>query len=319
MSILLIYQNDLRIVFEKVTSFNSGNIANFILVIPILIGYVIYRNRHTIKFHIQKNTRPVSRDTIIGLLLISISTVIFIYGSGTFYILEYHIFSMIIFGIGSTMFLFSIAIFKKISFAFVLAAFLIPIPAEFITIMVSDISPINTVLIHNTLETFGIDVISDFISGYPTITAQNPLGDQYTWHIGETSSGLYSMFTLSSLGLFLAYIVQGKIWKRMIIFVIGFPILFVLNIVRISTMISLWYYFDETVSESFHMISGSIMIGVCTFVLLFIGTKILKMNLLRIISNFESSKDYESNTPISQMYKIKNSFTRLKFGNFIKN
>jgi len=290
--ILVIYQNELRIIFEKATSFSAGNIANFVLVLPLLMAYVIYRNRKTLTLQDQKRRKILTLDEIVGIILVSCAIFIFIYGSETFYILEYHILSMVTFGIGSTIFLFDIATFKKVSFVFVLAIFLIPIPAEFLTVLVSDISPINTIMIHNLLDIFGIDVTSDFITGYPTITAQNESEEQFTWHIGESSSGLYSMLTLLSLGLFLAYIMQGKIWKQLVVFVLGFPILFFLNILRISTMITLWYYFDETVSESFHMISGSIMIAVCTFVLLIIGTKLLRLELLKNIRNTKQCKNY---------------------------
>ncbi|MDH3852856.1 MAG: tetratricopeptide repeat protein [Nitrosopumilus sp.] len=319
-SIFVIYQNDLRIIFEKATNFSAGNIANFVLVIPILIGYVIYKNRNKLNIQYQKDNNSTISNEVFGIIIIVSALVIFIYGNETFYVLEYHILSMIIFGIGSTIFLLDVKSFRKIIFAFVLALFLIPIPAEVITVAVSDISPINSAMIHGMLNNlFGVNAISEFISGYPVITVQNQAGDQFTWHIGESSSGLYSMVTLSALGLFLGYILGGQIWKRAVIFGLGFLLMFLLNIVRISIMMSLWYYFDENVSESFHMISGSLMISLCTFILLIIGTKLFKLDLVKSLSSTGSTKDQKLfKIPIFSDYKKDNAHKNFQLKYFIK-
>ncbi len=316
-SVIVMYQNDLSIIFEKATSFSSANIANFVLVLPALMGYIIYRNRkdllRLITSQNQRRFKFVTFDEIVGMILIICGVALFFYGSSSFYVLEYHVVSLIILSIGATNFLFNFSVFKKIIFVFVFAAFLIPIPSEFITSMVSPISVINTTAIHDVLNyIFGIPVISDYISGYPTITAQNLTGEQFTWHIGESSSGLYSMVTLSSLGLFLAYLLQGKIWKRILIFSLGFPVLFFLNIIRISIMISLWYHFDENVSELFHAVSGSLMIALGTLVLLVAGTKIFYLKLYSKLVSF-SQNDSSINYKIPNHNKISsNNFTTNK-------
>ena len=67
----------------------------------------------------------------------------------------------------------------------------------------------------------------------------------------------------------MAYILRGKLWKRALIVVAGFPIFYMLNAMRIALIISIWYTSGEVSAEAFHVVSGTVMSAVGTLILLF--------------------------------------------------
>jgi len=279
-SITIIYGQDLGTIFQKAFNFSSGNIGNYIIAIPFLLAYVVYRKRGELHLAVSAGIQKHRYlDELVGIATCCVAIGIFFFGSTTFYALEYHIFSLIIFGAGATVVLFNITTFKKIFFAFVLASFLIPIPIEFTNALISGLNPITAILVKESLTIFGNHVTFDSAGNMPALLVQMQDGSAQLFQIGEPSSGIYSMVILSSVGLFIAYITSGKIWKRMSIWAIGFPVIFLLNAFRIFMLVSLWYNFGHDVAESYHAISGSLTIALGAFLLLFLGDKIFHIKI----------------------------------------
>ena len=278
----MIYSTDLGVVFTKALSFSAGNITNYVLVIPLLILFVLHRKR---KILIATATwRTANRDSlrlddVIGATLCAIAVTVYVIGSTTFYSLEYHLISLPVFVAGGIMLLFNVATLRHSFMALILLAYLQPPPAELLAELAADMSWSSAVLVQYMLGAVGLPISLDASFGAPALVIQDANGARIPFYVGEPSSGTYSIVGLSVFSIFVAYILRGKLWKRALVLVVGFPVFYLLNAIRIAAIISIWYTSGEAAAESFHVVSGSVMSAVGTLVLLFFADLVLRLGI----------------------------------------
>jgi exosortase/archaeosortase family protein len=93
-------------------------------------------------------------------------------------------------------------------------------------------------------------------------------------------SGIYSLTGFLVFATFIAYIARDKPWKKSALFAIGFPLIYLLNIIRITTIVAIGYNIGEQLAlDIFHLLGGWILIFIGTIILLAISEGILKINL----------------------------------------
>ncbi len=297
-AVVLMYMQDLAVIFKDALVFSSANITNYILIIPFLVAYIIYRKRRVLVAVAEDNSsrrvggrsKALRFDDIIGLTLISIAVMLYIYGSLTLYALEFHIYSIPLFVAGLTAFLFNMRVLRHAIFAVVILAYLQPPPAELLSAIAGDLSWLSATLAESILKAYGLKVTLEASYGAPAliVTKDNA---QMPFFVGEPSSGLFSTIGLSLFALIAAYIARGALWKRGVMFIIGFPLFFFLNALRISIILILWYHYGEQVSEAFHAVSGSIMAIPGTLAVLIIGDKLLRVNIRSALANNKKSSN----------------------------
>lgn len=296
-AVALMYMQDLAVIFKDALVFSSANITNYILIIPFLLAYVVYRKRKVlIAVALEGNGnrrrgKILRFDDIIGLTLISIAVILYIYGSLTLYVLEFHIYSIPLLVAGLTAFLFNLKVLRHAIFAIVILAYLQPPPAELLSDIAGDLSWLSATLAESMLKSYGLDVTLETSYGAPALVISKD-NAKMPFFVGEPSSGLFSTIGLSLFALIAAYIARGAIWKRGIMFVIGFPLFFLLNALRISIILILWYHYGEQVSEAFHAISGSIMAIPGTLIVLIIGDKLLRVSIRSFSSKSNDECSY---------------------------
>ncbi len=277
--VVLIYWEDLAQVFGKALILNAGNISNYVFVVPFLLAYVIYRKRKVLRVSVAyREAHGFGWDQTMGIALCFGAIVLYIYGSSTLYAIDYHILSLPIFLGGATMLIFNIRTFRHVIFAIILTAFLEAPPGEFVSALSADLSWMMAVMVQVILHSFGLPVSVQGTLGAPALMVTKN-GFDTPIYVGESSSGSFSLLGLPLFAAFVAYIIRNTFWKRVVIFGMGFPIFFILNMLRIAVIVTLWYAYGETVSESFHVISGSVMVAGGTIVLLLIGEKIFKIKI----------------------------------------
>lgn len=278
----VIYGSDLSVVFSKALTFTAGNITNYVLVIPLLVLFVLHRKRKVLLAVASSGGRDggsLRIDDVLGAALAAIAVIIYIIGSTTLYSMEYHLISMPLFLAGATMLLFNIATFRHSIICFVLLAYLQPPPAELLAELAADMSWSSAVIVQYVLGAVGLPISLDSSFGAPALVMQDASGAKIPFYVGEPSSGTYSIVGLSVFSIFVAYILRGKIWKRALILVVGFPVFFLLNALRIAAIISIWYTSGEVAAESFHVVSGAVMSAVGTLVLLFFADLVLHLGM----------------------------------------
>jgi exosortase/archaeosortase family protein len=281
-AVLVIYGTDLSVVFSKALAFSAGNITNYVLVIPILILFILYRKRNILLAVASWNNRSwrsLRIDDVLGGALCAVAVIAYVIGSTTLYSLEFHLLSLPVFIAGATMLLFNIATFRHSFICVILLAYLQPPPADFLSEIAADLSWSSAIIVQNMLGSIGLPISLDASFGAPALVMQDANGARIPFYVGEPSSGTYSIVGLSVFSIFVAYILRGKMWKRALIVVVGFPVFYLLNATRIALIISIWYTSGEVAAESFHVVSGSVMSAVGTLILLFFADLVLHLGM----------------------------------------
>jgi exosortase/archaeosortase family protein len=117
-----------------------------------------------------------------------------------------------------------------------------------------------------------------------TLTSEygNPV-IQVAWSGGQTlgfavdvaSSGICSLLGFLVFVVFIGYIIRDKPWKKLALFLIGFPLIYVLSIARIATIFLIGYNFGRDVAiELFLPLGGLILIFIGTLLLLVFSDRV---------------------------------------------
>ena len=126
--------------------------------------------------------------------------------------------------------------------------------------------------------------ISDFVTtklyefGYPI--AQNGVViyiEQYQLLVKDACVGLNSLVSLAAVGTFYIYLIKPeKIWHTLILVGMIFPAAFAANIIRVSALILITYYFGDEAGQGFlHDFSGLVMFTSALLVFLLTDSLIL--------------------------------------------
>jgi exosortase len=278
-SILALYSQDLIIIFNDAL---QNEAINYILAIPFIFIYLIYRKRKmlmvTIPFKTEKSLERYF-STLISILLCTASVILYWYGSYTFMPLEYHILTLPIFIVGLMLFLFNIQTFREAIFPIAFLLFLIPIPSETFYNLSFSLSVIGSEASNMIINAIGIPSTISSEYGNPIIFITRHNGETIGFMIDIACSGMYSLIGFIIFATFVTYIVRDKILKKIPIFLLGLPLIYSLNIIRITTILLIGYYYGEQLAmQIFHLIGG--------WTLIFLGTLLL----LIIIENFFKTK-----------------------------
>ena len=280
--IIVLYWYDLNIIIKEAL---LNDFTNYIISIPFLFIYLLYRQRKIIiakdsyNFHYEA-VGFLSLKDLMGLIICFIGYFLKIYGSYTFLSLEYHIISLPIFLFGIIMILFNIEVTKEFLFPILFLTFLVPIPEGILQNLGTYLSVIASQITY-TITIFGgisAQLVSEY--GNPTIILISRTGQEISLSIDLACSGIYSLIGFTVFSIFIAYISRVKLTRKILILLIGFPLIYSLNIIRISTIIFIAYYFGPTIALNlFHLFGGWILIFIGTLSLFFLTEKIFNINI----------------------------------------
>jgi len=285
LTILIVYWQDLSILFNEAL---QSEAAGHIIFVPFLVSYLIYRKREPVKAafeleRLHRKVRLISVGNIIGAAFCLTAFLLYWYGSYTFYPLEYHIASLVIFIMGVTLILANTKTLLILIFPILFLFFLMPPPSTFTYTAGGFLASLNTQGSYALLKTAGLPVSLSYNYGAPIIafnTSSNPI----EFAVYQASSGLYSLIAFTMFATFLVYITRGALTRRVALFVIGLLILPILNIIRISIIVSAAYWLGEEIAMNlFHTFTGWLLIFGGILLLLLIGEKFLHLEILREI------------------------------------
>jgi exosortase len=280
-TIALFFQ-DLMLVF---TDALQSDTTSHILAIPILFTYLIYRKRKMVRAVVPLENQNQPKSTrylspIIGLLLCTTAVLLYWHGSYTFTPLEYHLIALPIFLAGLILVVFNPQTLRQLAFPIAFLFFLTPPPSEilyYVGATLQILSAEASTAIANLLR-----VPSTFtnIDGSPTIILTRPDSTTLTFTVDIACSGIYSLIGFLIFIIFVAYITRDKLWKKTALFLIGLPLVYSLNILRITIMILMGYYYGEdTALQAFHLFGGWVLIFLGTLLLLIIAEKAFKTQI----------------------------------------
>lgn len=275
------YFQDLSLIWADVLQYEG---YSYILLIPVLITYLLYRKRRILAATIlqedknDKNTRYLS--TLAGFLMFLTAFLIYVFGSQTFSPIQYHLVSLPIFVAGLVLIFFSPATLRQAIFPIVFLAFITPPPVVFLNNVGSLLSVGSTEAANAITNLLGVSSWISIESGIPAINLIRPDYEPLLLVVDVACSGIYSLVGFGVFAAFFAYIVRDKTWKKLAIVTIGFPLVYFLNIVRITILVLIGYQWGaELALELFHLLGGWILVFLGTLFLLVIAEKVFKTQI----------------------------------------
>jgi exosortase len=282
-ALLVFYSQDLNEIFSDAL---QNEATSHILVIPLLLAYLIYRKRRILRAVASYKTsnQPKSAGRLVvlsGILLCTTAIMLYWYGSYTFTPLEYHILTLPIFTAGLTLAIFNWQTFRHAAFPIAFLIFLTPPPSRILYWLGSTLSVISVEASNAILNGLGIKSVLSGDYGNPAIIISRPNGTTMTFMVDIACSGIYSLIGFLIFAAFIAYIARDKPWKKAVIFLIGLPLVYLLNIIRITIISTIGYYSGEQLAlEVFHLLGGWVLIFTGTLVLLAVTERVFKTRIL---------------------------------------
>jgi len=259
--------------------------TSYILAIPFIFTYLVYRKRKILKTMMSLEKHDQQKETkhfptILGILLSLIAVLLYWFGSYTFTPLEYHILALPIFAAGLTLILFNLQTLMQLIFPIAFLLFLVPPPSQILSSLGATLSIISSEVSNAIVNVLGVPSRLTSEYGNPTMVITRPDGSIISFVVDIACSGIYSLIGFLIFAVFVAYIIRDKPWKKAILFIIGLPLVYCLNIIRLTTILLIGYHFGEELALTiFHILGGWVLIFLGTMLLLLISDKILKIQL----------------------------------------
>jgi len=290
LSIVAAYWHDLTILLDDVL---NNEMASYILALPFLTAYMIYRRRNLVKAQLALETEErdniIAKD-IIGASLCLSALFLYIYGCFTFKIIEYHLVSLTIFIAGCVVLLTGIHNLRNLAFPLGFLLLLIIPYREEAYQAGAQLSTLTSTITYSILRALNhpVDLTSTY--GAPAITIKTPTGEQVPLIIDVPCAGAYSLIGFLIFALFFAYISRGTPLRKAVWLLAGFLLIYAMNIARISlTLIISHLVGVEAAMGLFHLLSGSVLIFLASLIMILMGEKILKINVLKNKSEKEGT------------------------------
>ncbi len=305
LTILVVYGQDLMILVNEAA---QNEALTHIVLVPFLACFLIYRKRKFVKASLAMETRRsrserISLGEITGIALCIFAFLLYWYGSYTFYPLEYHIVSLLIFILGTARMLLDTGTLKAIVFPILLLIFLIPLPFSVIFATGGTLGNLNTQASYELLRMTGVPVALSSEFGPPTLEIHNPPAIPIRFGVDIPCSGIYSLIAFAMFATFIAYIAQGSIIKKIALFSIGFLMLQTLNILRITLTVLIAYRISEEVAMTiFHTFSGWFLIFIGMLLLLATSGKILRLRIFGTTRNATSCPECDGESKESRLF-----------------
>lgn len=282
--IIILFFQDLTTIFNDALESES---TNYILIVPFMFAYLIYRKKEMLNVTIQTKNHQITKTTkhvplIVGTLLSTIALLLYWYGSYTFTPLEYHILVLPILMAGLILILFNPQTLRQLAFPVVFLLFLIPPPSEIIYGLGATLSNLSSETSYTIVNALGIPSTFTTEYGNPIITIARANGATIDFAVDIACSGIYSIIGFLIFAVFIAYIIRGKLWKRLTLILIGLPIIYAFNLLRITSILLIGYQFGEALAlQVFHLLGGWALIFFGTLLLLLISEKIIKLQIIQ--------------------------------------
>ena len=282
-SSIIIFFQDFRIVIINAL---QNEATNYLLAIPLIFLYLLYRKRKIIiasmKFEDKSNSEKMNNlRTITGLLLTISSIFLYWGGSYTFSPIEYHLLAFPIFLTGLILILFNIKTTRQLLFPIGFLLFLIPPPATILYSVGSTLSSLSSQMSYSAITFLGVNSTLVNEIGKPiTIeilkTNQSPM----IFSVDVACSGIYSLIAFLVFIVLILYIIREKSWKKYTLLIVGFPLLIILNALRITLILLIGYQFgQDTALYLFHLLGGWFIVFFGTLILLAFSEKILRTDI----------------------------------------
>ena len=281
-AILLFYGQDLRAAF--LDAFQNES-ANYVLLVPVIFGYFVYRKRKMLKAVIASDGSARNSTflvTLSGILLCTTAVMLYWYGANTFSPLEYQVITLPVFAAGLVLVLFNLQTLRQLAFPIFFLVFLVPPPSQILNVIGSALSFTGSELSVRIVSALGIhaEILNQY--GNPVIMMTRADKTVLGFALDLSCSGVYVLLGFLIFGFFMAYITRGVTWKKAVIFLVGLPLMYSLNIVRIASILLIGFSLGQDLAlQAFHLLSGLVLTVLSIVLLLAIMEKLFGTRIFR--------------------------------------
>lgn len=278
----ILYYQDLLIIANEAL---NSDLSTHIIAVPFLLGYVLYKRRKVFvasaaRFFVSTTRKTLPVGEISGTLLCLLAYLVKWFGSYSFQPLEYHVASLPLFTVGIILIIFNIKTLRTLIFPIAFLLFLIPPPFELAQAAGTSLATLSAQTSYSILKAMKLPVSLLNQYGSPVIYLTTPSGATIPFAMDIACSGLYSLIGFIIFAVFAAYISRGSITKKLAVFALGAPLIYALNIFRITLLILIGYHYGpELALSTFHLLGGWTLILVGTIILLIIAEKAFKIQI----------------------------------------
>ncbi len=209
----------------------SDDYSHGFFIVPIII-YIIWQKKDRLAVLPQKTS-------FTGLFLMLTSLVV--------YVLAYYAeiktlasLSLVTTCMGCVLYLYGPIMFKEVSFPLFFLLFMIPIPGQIYSAITI---PLQLIVSKTSVAVLGA-------SGIPVLRDGNVIHlPEHTFEVVQACSGLRSLVTLLTLCTVIAYFTLRSNLLRGLLIVCAVPAAVLVNIIRVTLMIAVYYYWDYELTE----------------------------------------------------------------------
>lgn len=231
--------------------------------IPIISAFFIWRKRNLLKYS--------DKDFNQGMVVLTLGLIT--YGTGIFYkSLFVSAISFIIVLSGLITGFYGRDTLHKLLFPVCFLIFMIPLPfIDYISFWMQSFT-----------ATCAVSILQ--VAGIPATNIASQIRLENTFFIiGEPCSGLRTLIALLALSAVFAYIVEGRLNRKIILFSSAFPIAITANILRVTSILLIAnYYGTEAAMQFFHTLS-SLLLFLLALALLILISRCIGCSSLRNI------------------------------------
>lgn len=282
LSVFIVYGNDFLILANEAL---QNEALSYVLLLPFFAGFLFYLKKDSVKASLaidahKKRTSAKYVNEVSGVIVCLVALLIYWYGSYTFYPLEYHIFSFPIFVMGITLLLLNSHALLMLIFPILFLFFLVPLPSTVLYTAGDALSSFNTQVSYTILKALGVPITLSTSYGAPAVLLTTAAGQSVNFAVDIPCSGIYSLIAFTMFAAFLAFISKTSIFKKLVVFILGFFVFALLNLVRIIGIFSVGYLLGEEAANIMHSVAGMILIFIGMLLILVISDKILKIKIM---------------------------------------
>jgi exosortase/archaeosortase family protein len=114
----------------------------------------------------------------------------------------------------------------------------------------------------------------------PTIIVTRPDNSIIGFSLDTACSGVYPLIAFVMFAFFTAYIIRDKPWKKTVIFLLGIPLMYLLNVLRITIVLLLGYHYGGQLAlQTFHLFGGLALTIIGTVLLLTVAEGVFKIQM----------------------------------------
>lgn len=269
---ILAYSQDFGQVFSLALSDQE---AQYVLLVPFVVAYFFYRRRTA--FLVEKKNNKLQDLTGASLCLFAL--LVYILGSYSFYSLQLHLTSLPIFVAGVALLLFGPQALRSLIFPICLLVFMSPFPLFFMDAYGGGLMSSDGAIAALILSPFlPIQITYQPIVILSTVTTA---GETIQFSLNAACSGIYSLTAFLFCAVVFGYLASGSVVKKVLYGVLAVVAAYLLNVFRIIATVILGHFYGIGLAvEFFHAVGGTVLAFVGTLLLLYFGSKVLKLSFM---------------------------------------